>query len=92
MNIIEFLLFAFLSPSISLILNRCLIKIKFSTWGVLVSLTYNVLMIALYLDTIENKKLFRLQLDQSAVEHHTAISIISMIMVFFHSWAFRNEK
>lgn len=55
MNVFEFACFVILGAAVSLILNRILIKLRFATWAALISLTYNVLMIASYLDVAENK-------------------------------------
>ncbi|PSS56662.1 hypothetical protein [Pseudomonas sp. BBP2017] len=91
MNIIEFSFFVLFGAAVSLLLNRYLIKFRFAAWGVFASLIYNALMIAFYLDAVENKKLLCFQFDQSAAEYYPAISITSMFMVLFHWWAFRTK-
>lgn len=90
MNVFEFACFVILGAAVSLILNRILIKLRFATWAALISLTYNVLMIASYLDVAENKKLFNLQFDPSVSEHYPTLTIVSLIMMLFHCLAFRN--
>lgn len=91
MNIVEFAFFVLMSATLSLLLNRGLVKLRFSAWGVFASLIYNSLMIAFYLDAVANKKLLRFQFDSSAAEYYPVISITSMIMVLFHWWAFRTK-
>ncbi|PSS58301.1 hypothetical protein [Pseudomonas sp. BBP2017] len=92
MNIIEFAFFVLLSAAVSLLLNRYPIKPQFIPWGMFVSLIYNALMIAFYLDAVENKNLLFFQFGPSTVEYHPAITIVSMIMVLFHWRAIRTKE
>ncbi|PSS56663.1 hypothetical protein C6382_12955 [Pseudomonas sp. BBP2017] len=91
MNIFGFSFLVLLSTTASLLLNRWLIKLRFNTWGVFFSLIYNSMMIAFYLDAAANRKLLRFQFTPDITDYYPEITIISMIMVFFHGWAFRTK-
>ena len=90
MTILEFTCLVIFSMAASLVLNRFLTMLRFATWAVLISLTYNVLMIASYLDVAENKKLFNLQFDPSVSEYYPVLTIVSLTMIAFHCLAFRS--
>ncbi|MEG2115737.1 MAG: hypothetical protein RRZ38_17855, partial [Hafnia sp.] len=85
----EFSIFVLMSATVSLLLNRYPIKLRFIPWGIFISFIYNALMIAFYLDAVENKNLLFFQFDPSIIEYHPVITIVSMIMVFFHWRAVR---
>lgn len=90
-EIIEFAFFVLLSATVFLLLNRYPIKLRFVPWNIFISFIYNALMIAFYLDAIENKNLLFFQFDPSAFEYHPVITIVSMIMILFHWRAARTK-
>lgn len=91
MNIIEFSFFVLLNATASLLLNRYPIKLRFVPWGIFISFIYNSLMIAFYLDAVENKTLLFFHFDPSTFEYRPVITIVSMIMVLFHWRAVRTK-
>ncbi|MFQ6573186.1 hypothetical protein [Pseudomonas sp. UM16] len=91
MNIVEFSIFVLFGVTFALLFKRYPIKPRLIPWGIFFSFVYNALMIAFYLDVVENKKLLFFQFAPSIVEYHPTITILSMTMVIFHWRAVRTK-